>query len=440
MLVDKRSLPRRTFLRGLGATTIALPFLDAMVPAFTALAQTPAKGVRRFGAVYVPHGAIMDQWTPAVPSDTLEITPILKPLESLRDQMVMVSNLTRPKDTEGGTHAVSTANWLTGCVAKRTIGEDFRAGTSVDQVIAQRIGGDTLFRSLELATEDFSGQVGACDIGYTCAYLNTIAWSTPTTPLPVEINPRVVFERMFGRTGTREQRLARMREDRSILDAVRGDVASMQQDLGVSDRARLRDYLDSIREIEQRIQRVESQGVTEAASLDAPIGIPETFEEHAALMFDLLLVAYQADIARVFTFTLARELSMRTYPDLGITEPHHPLSHHGNNPEKVAQHATLNTYHASLFARFVEKLRAMPDGDGSVLDHSMILYGSGMSDGNRHSPDPLPLIVLGGVAGKGNRHVQAPKDSPTGNLWLSVSEKFGVSLESFGVSTGRVDL
>jgi hypothetical protein len=272
------------------------------------------------------------------------------------------------------------------------------------------------------------------------AYLNTIAWSNPTTPLPVEINPRVMFERMFGRTGTREQRMARMSEDRSILDAVRGDVASLQQGLGVPDRARLRDYLDNIREIEQRIQRVESQGATAATSLDAPIGIPDTFEEHAVLMFDLLAVAYQADIARVFTFMLARELSMLTYPQLGITEPHHPLSHHGNNPEKVALHASLNTYHASLFARFLEKLRAMPDGDGSVLDHSMILYGSGMSDGNRHSPDPLPLVVVGGMAGKGNRHVQAPKDSPTGNLWLSVAEKFGTTLETFGVSTGRVEV
>jgi hypothetical protein len=439
MFISKRSLPRRTFLGGLGAT-ISLPLLDAMVPALTALAQTPAKAVRRFGAVYIPHGVIMDQWTPGAPTNTLEITPILRPLESFQNQIVMVSNLTRPKDTEGGTHAVSTANWLTGSVAKRTIGEDFRAGASVDQVIAKQIGGDTLFRSLELATEDFSGQVGACDIGYTCAYLNTIAWSTPTTPLPVEINPRVIFERMFGRTGTRAQRVARMREDRSILDAMRGDLAGLEQGLGVRDRARLREYLDNIREIEQRIQRVESQDGADATSLDAPIGIPDTFEEHAELMFDLLAVAFQADITRVFTFMLARELSMLTYPKLGITEPHHPLSHHGNNPEKVALHAKLNTYHASLFGRFLEKLRSTPDGDGSVLDHSMILYGSGMSDGNRHSPDPLPLIVVGGVAGKGNRHVQAPKDSPTGNLWLGVADKFGVTLETFGVSTGRVEV
>ena len=438
MFVSKRSLPRRTFLRGVGAT-IALPLLDAMVPAFTALAQSPAGPRLRFGAVYIPHGVIMDQWTPAT-DGAFEFTPILKPLEPFASQVVVISNLTRPKDTEGGTHAVSSANWLTGTVAKRTMGEDFRAGTSVDQVIAGAIGGETLFRSLELATEDFSGFVGACDIGYACTYMNTVAWSTPTTPLPVEINPRVVFERLFGRTGTREQRAARVREDRSILDALAGDVRDLQRNLGARDRTRLGEYLDDVREIERRIQKTEAQNGRVETGGDAPLGIPDSFAEHAALMFDLLAVAYQADITRVFTFMLARELSMRTYVDLGITEPHHPLSHHGNNPDKVALHAKLNVYHMQMFARFLDKLRTTPDGDGSLLDHSLILYGSGMSDGNKHSPEPLPLIAVGGGVGKGHRHVRAPESSPTGNLWLTIAEKYGVSRDSFGVSTGRVEI
>ena len=438
MFVTKRSLRRRTFLRGIGAT-VALPMLDAMLPAFTAFAQSPANPRRRFGAVYIPHGVIMDQWTPAT-EGAFEFTPILKPLEPFASQVAVISNLTRPKDTEGGTHAVSSANWLTGTVAKRTMGEDFRAGTSVDQVIADKIGGETLFKSLELATEDFSGFVGACDIGYACTYMNTVAWSTATTPLPVEINPRVVFERLFGRTGTRQQRAARMREDRSILDALTGDIHDLEKSLGRRDRIRLGEYLNDVREIERRIQRTEAQNSTTDTALDAPLGIPDSFDEHAALMFDLLAVAWQADITRVFTFMLARELSMRTYVDLGITEPHHPLSHHGNNPDKVALHAKLNVHHMKLFASFLAKLRSTPDGDGSLLDHSLILYGSGMSDGNKHSPEPLPLVAIGGGVGTGHRHIKAPESSPTGNLWLSIAEKFGVTLDSFGVSTGRVEL
>jgi hypothetical protein len=437
MVVSKISLPRRTFLRGVGAT-VALPLLDAMVPAFTALAQSPANPARRFGAVYIPHGVINKEWTP--PGANLEIMPILKPLESLRDQMVMVSNLTRPQDTDGGTHSVSTANWLTGTVAKRTIGEDFRAGVSIDQVIAGKIGQDTLFPSLEFATEDFAGQVGSCDPGYSCAYLNTISWSGPTTPNPCELNPRVAFERMFGRTGTADQRLAAIREDRSILDGLTSDIRDLRRELDARDGVRLGEYLDNIREIERRIQRAEEQNGTRVTPIDTPLGIPDSFEEHASLMFDLLALAFQADITRVFTFMLARELSMRTYANLGITEPHHPLSHTGGDPDKIVNHAKLNTYHLSLFARFLEKLRATPDGDGSLLDHSMILYGSGMSDGNAHSPYPLVLIAMGGVAGKGNRHIQAATESPTGNLWLGVAEKYGISMERFGVSTGRVEL
>jgi hypothetical protein len=439
MFAFRASIPRRTFLKGVGAT-VALPLFDAMVPSFTALAQTPANVTRRFGAVYIPHGVIMSQWTPA--SEGFEITPILRPLEPFRNQLVVVSNLTRPVDKDGGSHSVSMANWLTGTVAKRTIGEDFRAGTSIDQVIAKKIGQDTLLPSLELATEDFSGQVGACDPGYSCTYLNTLSWASPTTPLPCEMNPRSVFERMFGRTGTAAQRLARIQEDRSILDALKGHVRDLERGLGAQDRRRLGEYLNNIREIERRIQKIEAQNATSVTPLDAPIGVPESFAEHIGLMFDMLAVAYQAEITRVFTFTLARELSMRTYPELGIADPHHPLSHMGREPEKVALHVKLNTYHVSLFGRFIEKLRNMPDGDGSVLDHSMIIYGSGMSDGNTHSPAPLALIAVGGAAGKGNRHILAPKtqDSPTGNLWLSVAEKYGITMSEFGVSTGRIEI
>ncbi len=435
MFVTRMSLPRRTFLRGLG-TTVALPLLDAMVPAFTALAQSPANQPRRFGAIYIPHGVINKEWTP--PGEDLDILPIVKPLEAFRDHLTLVSNLTRPQDTDGGTHSVSTANWLTGTVAKRTIGEDFRAGISIDQVIAKKIGQETLFPSLEFATEDFSGQVGACDPGYSCAYLNTVSWSSPTTPLPCEMNPRVAFERMFGRTGTAEQRLAGIREDRSILDGILNDVRDLRKELDARDGVRLGEYLDNIREIERRIQQAEVQNTTRITPIDTPLGIPDSFEEHISLMFDLLAVAFQADITRVFTFMLARELSMRTYANLGITEPHHPLSHTGGSAEKVVNHAKLNTYHVSLFAKFLEKLRATPEGDGSLLDHSMILYGSGMSDGNAHSPYPLVLAMVGGVSGPGNRHVKAAPESPTGNLWLSVAEKYGIELERFGVSTGRV--
>ncbi len=439
MFAFKRSLPRRTFLGGLGAT-VALPLFDAMVPAFTALAQSPANPARRFGAIYIPHGVIMSQWTPK--TEGLEITPILTPLEPFKDQLVMVSNLTRPLDNGGGSHSVSMANWLTGTVAKRTIGEDFRAGTSIDQVIAQKIGQETLLPSMELSTEDFSGQVGACDPGYSCAYLNTLAWASPTRPLPCEMNPRVVFERMFGRTGTAEQRKARIREDRSILDTLSKQARDLERGLGSRDRNRLNEYLDNVREIERRIQRAEAQNGSQITPIDAPIGIPDSFQEHMSVMFDLLAVAYQADITRVFTFTMARELSMRTYPELGITDPHHPLSHMGREPEKVALHAKLNTYHVSLFAQFLEKLRKTPDGDGSILDHSMIVYGSGMSDGNTHSPAPLALIAVGGATGKGNRHVVAPQtlDSPTGNLWLSVADKYGIPMDRFGASNGRVEI
>jgi hypothetical protein len=314
-----------------------------------------------------------------------------------------------------------------------------RAGTTIDQVVARQIGRDTPFPSLELATEDFTGYVGGCTPGFSCAYVNTVSWATPTTPLPMEINPRVVFERMFGRAGTSEQRAAWMRRSRSILDSISGDVARLNRGLGTRDQQRLASYLDDVREIERRIQRSEARAESGAGSLDAPVGIPETFEEHVALMFDLLALAFQTDLTRVFTFMMSREFSQRTYPVLDINEPHHGLSHHFNDPAKIEKCARINVHHVAQFTKFVDKLRSTPDGDGSLLDHSLIFYGAGMGNGNAHAPDPLPLIALGGGAA-GNRYVQPAHKTSIANVWLGVAHRFGVDIEAFGESTGAIDL
>jgi Protein of unknown function (DUF1552) len=440
MFISKLSLPRRRFLRGVGVT-LGLPLLEAMVPALTAVARTAARPQPRLGFVYVPNGVIMEQWTPETTGVGFELTPILKPLESFRSSLVVVSNLARPEADADTNHAGASASFLAGVAPKRTEGPDFSVGTTIDQLVAKAIGQDTTFPSLEVATEDFTGLVGACAPGFSCAYVNTLNWQTPTTPLPMEINPRVVFERMFGRAGTTAERRARMRHDRSILDFVTDDLADLNVDLGPRDHARLSEYLDDVREIERRIQRAEQQTL-ELTVPDAPVGVPDSFEEHAALMFDLLTLAYQADLTRVFTFMLAREFSQRTYPQIGVTEPHHTVSHHGNNPERIADHAKVNTYHTGLFAKFLGRLQSTPDGDGSLLDHSIVVYGSGMSNGNGHTPYPLPTMVVGGGAGqiRGNRHVVAPEQSPNANLMLAVSDRFGLELDRFGVSTGRVEL
>jgi hypothetical protein len=435
MFITKMSLPRRTFLQGVGAT-VALPFLEAMVPALTPAAKAAGLSPLRFGAVYVPHGAIMDLWTPTA-GRGFEFTPILKPLEPLRERVNVVSGLFR-----GGAddHAISVAAWLSGAVAKRTEAEDVRLGTTIDQIVAKKIGQDTPFPSLELATEDFTGYVGGCSPGYACAYMNTVAWSSPTTPLPMQINPRVVFERLFGRAGSAAQRATRMRRNRSVLDSIKEDARDLQRGLGSADRARLDGYLGTVREIERRIQQTEAKNRNQVTELDTPLGVPDVYRDHAALMFDLMAVAYQADLSRVATFMMAREASFKTYPEVDITIPHHPLSHHGNQPNLVATHAKLNTYHMTLFAAFLQKLQETPDGDGSLLDHSLILYGSGMSNGNAHSAGPLPLIAAGGVMGKGHRHVQAAEKTPLGNMWVSVAEKFDVEVESVGGSNGKLDL
>jgi len=438
MFITKRSLPRRTFLSGMGVV-VGLPLLEAMVPALTALAQTPAKPKPRFGAVYFPNGAIVEQWIPDQAGAGFEFKPILKPLEAFKDQMVLVTNLTRSHPgSQVGDHAVSAAGFLTGVWPKRTEAEDVYANTSIDQVVAQQIGQDTPFPSLEVATEDFTGYVGACSPGFNCAYLNTISWKTPSTPLPMDINPRVVFERMFDGGSTAAQRASRLRERRSLLDSISEEAGRLQHGLGARDRARVSDYLDNIREIERRLERAEAHAAGDV-TFDAPVGVPDSFEEHVGLMFDLLALAYQADVTRVFSFMLSRELSQRTYPQIGVTEQHHSVSHHGNDVQKIAQNVKVNTYHATLFARFLDTLRSTPDGDGTLLDHSLIIYGGGMGNPNPHASDPLPVAAIGGAVGKGHRHVQVTPRTPVGNLWLSIANRYGSDLTTFGDSNGRVD-
>jgi hypothetical protein len=439
MIVTKRAIPRRTFLRGAGVV-LGLPVLDAMVPALTAFAQTPARPVRRAGFVYIPHGVIMSQWTPAAVGADFELTPILEPLRAFRDSLVVVSNLTRAEVNSN--HAVSSACWLTGVPPKRTDGPDFRVGVSLDQVVAKQIGQDTTFPSIEVATEDFSGLLGACDPGYSCAYMNTLNWQTPTTPLPMEINPRALFERMFGGGATAAERAARMRTDRSLLDFIAEDLGQLERGLGAGDRSRLGQYLSHIREVERRIRRSEEQARAQPDLPRAPVGVPEAYAEHVAILFDLLALAFEADLTRVFTFMMAREVSQRTYPEIGVTEPHHSISHHGNRPAAIEGHAKVNAYHVGMFAKFLERLRATADGDGSLLDHSILLYGSGMSDGNGHTGSPLPHVVAGSGVGRirGNRHVSAPPGTPMANLLLSIAQKCGVEGDRFGVSTGTVEL
>ena len=434
MFITKRSLDRRTFLRGL-STAVALPFLDAMQPALTAATVAP----KRLGFVYFPNGAIMDNWIPKAEGTGFEFTPTLAPLAPYKDQLVVIGNLARAGTTIGD-HAVAAAGWLTGVYAKKTEAEDVLAGPTIDQLIAKQIGQQTVFPSIELATEDFTGYIGGCTPGFSCTYMNTLSWTSPTSPVPMEINPRVAFERMFGRAGTSEQRHARQAEDRSILDSVTDEASRLRTSLGARDRARLNDYLDHLREIEQRIARHQAQTGTVEATINAPHGIPESFEEHAALMFELQTVAYQADITRVVTFMLSREASQRTYPQIEVSEPHHTISHHGNDPQKKAANARINLYHMQQFAKFVEKLRTTPDGDGSLLDHSLIMYGAGMGDGNAHATDPLPLVAVGGLVGRGHRHLLQKPKTPVANLWLGIADKFGVNIDRLGNSDGIISL
>ncbi len=436
--VLKKHLPRRTFLRGLGVS-LALPLLDSMVPALTAQSLTAAKSVRRLGFVYVPHGMIMDQFTPSTEGAGFAFTPILRPLEKFRDRVTVVSGLEHKSADYGGVHSLSPPTWLSGVRPAGKEG-DIRAGTTVDQIAAEKIGQGTQFPSLELATEDHAGLIGACDGGYSCTYINTISWRTPTTPLPMEINPRVVFERLFGDGGSIEQRQARMRQDQSILDAVAQQANRLGATLPAADRVTMSDYLDNVREIERRIQLAEKQSGLQTDLPAAPVGIPESFEEHIKLMFDLQVVAFQTDLTRVSTYMLARELSQRTYPQVNCNDPHHSVSHHQNDPVKLAALTRLQNFHMQLFAYYLDKLRSTPDGDGTLLDHSMILYGSNMSNSNLHNHFPLPVLLVGGAGGRlaGNRHLKYADHTPMTNLLMSMLGKLDIPMEHLGDSSGTL--
>ena len=437
MFLTKTALPRRTFLRGVGAT-IALPLLDAMLPSATALAQTPGVRPSRVGFIYVPHGADMASWTPTSAGTQFELSPTLQTLAPFKDSLVVVSNLRRAGG-QAEMHAAAASGWLSGAIPKRTEAEDFACGTTIDQVLARKIGQSSPFPSLEFATEDFTGYVGGCTPGYSCAYHDSIAWASPTTPLPMEINPRVAFERMFGDGGSEAERQHNLREDRSILDSVLNEMRALQARLGARDRAKVASYLDDVREIERRIQRSEAQQRTDVTMVK-PLGIPDSFEAHCALMADLIAVGLQAELTNVFTFMMSREGSQRTFSNIGISDPWHVTSHHGDKPEKIANNAKINVFCLQTFARLLEKLKTTPDGDGTMLDHSLIFFGSGMANSNVHATDPLPMVAVGGGAGtKGNRHIVLPKETQLGNLWLSVANHFDSPMNKFGESTGTAE-
>jgi hypothetical protein len=450
MIISKMALPRRTFLRGAGVT-LALPLLDAMVPALTALTKTAASPVPRLGCVYIPNGVAMgrqiNHWKPTTEGAAFEFSPCLQPFERFREQMVVVSGLSAAQAESmgdgNGDHTRGTAAWLNASHPRRTEGADLLAGTTIDQVAAREIGKDTPLPSLELGIEH-TFEVGNCENGYSCVYRNVLAWRTPTTPLPTEPNPRIVFERLFGDGGTPEQRRARMQKTGSILDSVTDEMAHLQKTLGPDDRTRVSDYFEATREVERRIEKVEARiDEDELPALERPVGIPGTFDEHCKLMFDLQCLAYQADITRVFTLLLGRESSQRAYPEIGIPQPHHATSHHRDDPETLARYAKIIAYESSQVAYFMEKLRSTPDGDGNLLDNTMLLYGAGLSNPNEHAHIDMPLVLLGGAAGqlKGNRHLAYPADTPMANLLVSMLGKLGVPVDDFGDSTGPlVDL
>jgi len=439
MIITKKALPRRTFLRGMGAS-LALPLLDAMVPSMTALAKTAADPVRRLGFIYIPMGCDIGRWTPPGEGKLTELSPTLQSLAPVIDQLTVITNL-ELRNAYPGTHATSNAAFLSAATAKWTESTDYYLGTTVDQVAAKQIGQQTLLPSLELAM-DLLQTVGQCDNGYACVYQNNLSWSSPTTPLPAEAHPRIVFERLFGEGGNAADRRAALQRRASLLDWVREDIARLQRQLGPDDRARVGQYLETVREVERRIQKAEADSAeNHLPDLDRPIGVPVSYGDHARLMFDLQVLALQGDVTRVITFQLARETSTRTYNEAGVADPHHPLTHHGNNPEKIARMAKINAFHVSLFAYFLEKLKATPEGDGSLLDHTVYLYGSGMGNPNVHDHMNLPILVAGGGAGavKGGRHIKYAEQTPLANLHLTLLEKAGVRMDAFADSKGKVD-
>ncbi|HET9271408.1 MAG TPA: DUF1552 domain-containing protein [Vicinamibacterales bacterium] len=441
MIALRRSIPRRTMLRGLGAS-LALPLLDGMIPALTARAQTAAAPVHRFGVVYVPNGMVMENYTPATEGPSFELSPTLQALAPFRSQTTVLSGLDcipspgRP----GGAHAKASTRYLTD-ISPPTSETWLDAGISVDQILASHLGSQTQLASLELAIES-SDTAGACDVGFACAYTNTISWRSANTPLPMQHNPRAVFERLFGDAGSTDARarLARIRQQRSVLDSVRQEIAGLRRELGPGDQGKLTEYLDSVRDVERRIERAESQSGRELPVLDRPAGAPASYEDHVKLMFDLEVLAYQLDLTRVITIMLGREFSGMTYPQVGVPDAHHPVTHHALEPEKIAKVAKINAYHVQLYSYLLEKLRATPDGDGSLLDHVTLMYGTGLSDCNAHSVTNVPVVLTGGGAGwlQGGRHVRYG-NLPLANLHLTLLDRFGVHWDHLGDSTGRLD-
>jgi Protein of unknown function (DUF1552) len=439
MVITKLALPRRTFIRGMGAA-VALPFLDAMVPALKA----QMKGAPRFTAIYCGNGANMFDWIPATTGVGFEMSPTLKPIEAFRDQMVVVTGLDNYQATDqgdvGGQHPRAAPAFMSCAHPKQTEGADVRAGTTVDQVIAQKICRDTKLPSLEVSI-DRNDVVGACDHGYACAYMNSMSWRSPTDPLPSETNPRFVFERMFGIGSTAEERLARAQEDRSILDGLTQEISALRRRLSATDRTKLGQYFDAVRDVEQRIVKAESTN-SDFAVPDQPAGVPETFKEYIELMFDLQVLAFQADITRVSTLMMARENINRAYPEIGLPDAHHSISHHGNNPEKMKNYSKLNAYHVETLGYFLKKLQETADSDSNLLDNTIVLWGSGMSDANVHNNYNVPVVLVGGknLQVKANRHAKMEKGTPLANLMLGVMDRFGVTDEKFGDSTAKIDL
>jgi hypothetical protein len=440
MIITKKALPRRTFLRGMGVT-LALPLLDAMIPSLTAAAKTAADPaqLRRLGYVYMPMGCDLTRW--ALPGATLDtLSPTLSPLAPVKEHVTAISNL-ELKNAYPGTHATSNAAFLSAARAKRTESADYYLGTTADQIAAKQIGQQTQLPSLEISM-DLLATVGQCDNGYACVYQNNLSWSSPTTPLPAEAHPRIVFERLFGEGGSIEDRRAALSKRASLLDSVTDEIKRLQTQLGPADRAKVNQYLDAVREVERRIHRAETDATENPLpDLDRPEGVPASYADHARLMFDLQLLALQGDITRIITFQLARETSNRTYPEIGVNDPHHPLTHHGNDPEKIAKMAKINRFHVSLFAEFLQKLKQTAEGEGTLLDHCLYLYGSGMGNPNVHDHINLPILVAGGAAGRmqGGRHIQYRKPTPLANLHLTLLDKVGVRIDSFADSDGKID-
>jgi hypothetical protein len=439
MVITKLALPRRTFIRGIGAT-VALPFLDAMVPALRA----QAKAAPRFTAIYCGNGANMFDWTPQTEGVGFQMSSSLAPIEAFRSRLLVVTGLDNYQATDqgdvGGQHPRAAPAFMSCAHPKQTEGADVQAGTTIDQLIAQTICRDTKLPSLEVSV-DRNDTVGACDHGYACAYMNSMSWRTPTDPLPSETNPRFVFERMFGVGATAEERLARAKEDRSILDGLTEEIASLRRKLGTTDRNKLGQYFDAVRDVEQRIVRAESTNANFEVP-EQPAGVPETFKEYIELMFDLQVLAFQADITRVSSLMMARENVNRSYPEIGLPEAHHSISHHGNNPEKMKNYSKLNAYHVETLGYYLKKLDSIKDGDGTLLDATAVLFGSGMSDGNVHNNYNVPVIVVGGKNQgiRADRHIKYPKGTPLANLMLGLSDRYGVKVDKFGDSTAAIDL